>query len=184
MPNRFMPLALVLLFAGCTSGEASSPPPSVAPPAVTATATATVATAAPKPTLQPIGTVTISADGCELERSGVLHEGWVSLNVVNDSDTLAAADLFRIDSGGTFEDLARDTEEKHQKALLGEESGDHPSYLQRINTGWTVEAGEQVTITGSASPGTAAIVCLRRYEETGTINPLDTAGPIEILPLP
>jgi len=156
--------------------------PTTAP---TATATATLAAETPTPTPQPIGSVTIDADGCTLDRDApALHEGTVSLLVVNDTGKVAAADLWKIETGGTFEDLARDTEEKHQAALRGEETGGHPAYLRGINTNWALAAGEQTTLTGFASAGTAAITCLRWYEETGTINPLDTAGPLEILPLP
>lgn len=183
MKIRTLPLGIALLVAGCASSVASTPTPSAEPPAASPTATASVAPAAtPEPQL--IGTVTIRADGCDLEPAAArFHMGRVALLVVNESGFRAAADLFFIslDAGGTFEDLARDTEEKHQKALRGETTGNHPAYLREIITKRLVADGEQLMTNGTANfanAGPVAIVCLREFEETGTINPLDTAGPL------
>jgi len=183
MNVRTLPLGLALLVAGCASGGASTPTPPAEPPPASPTAAAS-ATLAATPEPQLIGTVTIRSDGCDLESGAArFHMGPVALLVVNESGFRAAADLFYIslDAGGTFDDLARDTEEKHQAALRGEATGNHPAYLREIITKRLVADGEQLMTSGTASfanAGPVAIVCVREFEETGTINPLDTAGPV------
>jgi hypothetical protein len=165
--------------AACTASPASAPaatPPATAPP--------TAPQSAANPSSQePMATITIGQDECELDPS--LTEtaaGAIQLRAVNETDALAAFDMWRIGESGSLDQLVAHIAEERRLAESGDPGLGHPSFASSLISSGILQAGESKLVSGVTQPGTYGIVCLRHFVlvTDDPFRPFTVVGPITI----
>lgn len=125
--------------------------------------------------------VKLMDDECALEASdAAISPGPVVVEVLNDTEAIAAIDMWRISNEGSYEELVGAIDEARQNAQAGGPVIMHPPYLEGLISSGAVPPGGSRTTSGTLASGIHAIVCLRFYEEAQDVRPYDLLGPIVV----
>jgi len=174
--RRSMPSPIILALAGLVFSAgavacASAPSPAVntqAPPAIPT----------PSPEARDFGRVSQSPTDCSLDGSkNPFQAGPVVLTATNDTEDVAAFDLWRIVGGRTYEEFAQYIQAERELAEAGQPGLDHPGYVSNLIT-IELQAGETGTMKGTVVPGTYAVVCIRMFPQAGEPRPFSLIGPL------
>ena len=152
-------------------------------PAPTQVANTQVPPALPTSSPQPLdlGTVSQSPTGCKLDGSKTPYRaGSVILTATNDTEDVAAFDLWRIVGNRTYDEFAQYIQADRELAEAGQVGLDHPGYVTNLIT-IELQAGETGTMQGTVVPGTYALVCIRMFPQVGEPRPFSLIGPLVVV---
>jgi hypothetical protein len=128
-----------------------------------------------------LGTVTVTTDDCTIDGlPAEIQSGEASLTAFNDTPATASFDMFRLE-GGRFEELVAHVADERAVADAGDPFIGPPSWTTSLASTGLIESETAGTLTGMFEPGTYAVVCLWKYDESSDpVRPFAVVGPIEV----
>lgn len=134
------------------------------------------------PGAEPAVTVTSDGSSCSIRGATTdpIGSGFVSIEVVNDTDARAMFDSWRLADGYSFEAFRRAVARDVSFAEAGSDGGAWPGDDEVTYLGSDVVGPHRSeTIVVPMSSGTNAITCLKRFEGLG-LRAYGIAGPITV----
>jgi hypothetical protein len=128
---------------------------------------------------QPVGVLTFDGSTCSVEiTADRIERGFVSFEVVNDTNQRVMFDSWRILEGYTFRAFEETIERDRRLAEKPGNQGAFPSEKEISYLGSDVipANSSDIIVPQLSTPGEHAIVCLRPFE--GDFRPFGIAGPI------
>lgn len=120
--------AIVLAVAACESAATSAPPTQPQPSSGPASPSQ-----APAPSVEPARlTVTLGESGCDVEGETGPMAGPLVIVLENGTDGRFDLDLWRIDDGHEYAELAAHTAEEMRRIEAGEEPLGHPTFADLV----------------------------------------------------
>lgn len=180
-------LIVVVLAAACTASPASVPPATSGPTATPSPATSPAATVTmppatsqptptPSPAASPAATVSMRDDGCEFSDPAQFDAGTVVLGLENRSSGQFDADLWLLNPGHAFDELAAHIAEEQRRWDAGEPGLGHPTFATLVaEASVTAEHG---LLASRLEPGTYGVACI--LFEGGQPVHIWAAGPFTI----
>lgn len=160
-----------LIVAACTAaplvGESRAPASGInAPPSPAATVVPHVAT------------VTLVDGGCRLDGPELADEGAIRLVMVNEADGQFDVDLWRLDAGHAYGELASHVAEEMGRLEAGDPLLGHPVFADLIAEGSTA-IGSVGDLEADVTAGTYAIVCIL-LDASSVPSGIWAVGPIRV----
>lgn len=121
-------------------------------------------------------TITIGETDCSSDVAEKLDRGLIRLTVVNTTEGIRAAGIWRIADDHSFDDVEAAVDEEQSRAAEGEPSGGHPSFLAE-GEGTTVNGTATVSISEDLREGTYVILCAESRD--GQLFAFQALGPWE-----
>lgn len=129
-----------------------------------------------EPAGEPIGTFTMTDAGCAYVGAAEARSGPVMIGLDNQSSAQFDADLWRLQEGHGFDELAAHAAEEQRRSREALPPLGHPSFATLVaEQSVTIQRG---SVTAYLSPGTYGLACIRFVDEV----PVDiwAAGPFSI----
>lgn len=124
--------------------------------------------------------VTLTDEGCELNGAAELTAGPMTFAMVNETAGIFDLDVWRLDEGREYDELAAHVTEEMRRFEAGEPPLGHPQFAQLV-TETATEPGAGAELPAELEPGTYGLACIAFIgpEELGGIW---AAGPIQVAP--
>jgi len=178
MLARFgMPAAPLVFCVAALAACTGTPPTSTfapTPPQASSTFPATPSPA--PPTSATAGTFTMGDAGCRYDGPATVPAGSVTLAFVNESGDQFDADLWLLDAGHGYDELAAHAAEEDRRLEEGLPSLGHPALATLIAE--TTILQRQGTMTATLVEGTYGMACIRFVD--GAPADIWAAGPLTI----
>jgi hypothetical protein len=115
-------------------------------------------------------------DGCEYSGPAMVGAGTVILGLENESSGQFDADLWLLEPGHTYDELAAHIAEEQRRSEAGEPPLGHPAFATLVAEASTTS--ERGTLTADLDAGTYGVACIRF--EGGAPVQYWSAGPLVV----
>jgi hypothetical protein len=119
--------------------------------------------------------VILRADGCAYDGPAVVASGLLAVELVNQVDGPFDLDLWRLDDGHSYAELAAHIEEEQRRGQAGEPPVGHPTFADLVAE--ETAAGTTGSLETNLSAGTYGFACILQLAVNGGIW---AAGPMEV----
>ncbi len=162
------PVVAAVLLAACGGSPPSTPAASAASQATTAS---------PSTSANRIS-VTLSDTDCTLDGESELSAGPVEIKMHNATDGQFDLDIWRLDDGHSFDELAEHIDEEMRRISSGEPPLGHPPFAELVAES-TAETGMDGELDAELMIGTYGFACIY-FPSAGELGAIRSAGPREV----